>query len=270
MKKRTTLRIKKDYFTLMKKGVKTLEVRVGYSQIKRIKEGDIISFQNYGQNSFRILRVSKYPSFEKMLAEENASLIVPNKSKKEVLKILKRLYPVEKERLGVYVLEMEYIDENQLKFVKASELINCKHSEFIDLISKSYLITDFICEDYPNHFKWYWEKTVPDIFTGKREVISCIVDNNVVATSILKNDDEKKICTFLVLDEYRRRGIATKLFELSFDYLGTTKPLASIADYKLDMFHKIINKYNWEQTEVLPKGFYNNDYEEIVFNGKIE
>lgn len=48
-------------------------------------------------------------------------------------------------------------------------------------------------------------------------------------------------------------------------WLGTTKPLITLADYKLDMFKPIISKYDWQLTEIV-SGLYNNKYEELCFN----
>ena len=40
-----------------------------------------------------------------------------------------------------------------------------------------------------------------------------------------------------------------------------------IADYKLDQFAKVIEKYGWTETEVLADGYYNDHSREHVFNG---
>ena len=41
------------------------------------------------------------------------------------------------------------------------------------------------------------------------------------------------------------------MVEASMDFLETTKPLITLADYKLPMFQPIIDKYGWELTEVV-------------------
>ena len=51
-------------------------------------------------------------------------------------------------------------------------------------------------------------------------------------------------------------------------WLGTSKPLITLADYKLEMFKPIIDKYNWELTEVV-SGLYNDKYKELCFNGTL-
>lgn len=84
-----------------------------------------------------------------------------------------------------------------------------------------------------------------------------------------KDNTENKICTFLVLEGYRKKNIATKMLEQSFKYLGTTKPLITIADYKLPMFEGIIKKYDWVLTQTMEVGYYNNTSCELVYNGHL-
>ena len=93
---------------------------------------------------------------------------------------------------------------------------------------------------------------------------------NVAGVAFLKKDDtESKICTFLVVDGYRGKHIATTMLDYAFKYLGTTKPLITIADYKIPLFERIIKKYHWELTQTMRKGYYNNSSRELVYNGKL-
>lgn len=80
---------------------------------------------------------------------------------------------------------------------------------------------------------------------------------------------ESKICTFLVIENYRGKHVASKILEHAFKFLGTTKPLITIADYKLPMFESIIKKYNWELTQTMGEGYYNSMSRELVYNGKL-
>lgn len=131
-------------------------------------------------------------------------------------------------------------------------------------------MTDWICKDYPLHCEHYFTKYVPGIYDGEREIIACYVGDKIAGIAVLKKDaTERKVSTLCVKEEYRKLGIATKLLERSFTWLGTTKPLVTIADYKLNQFSGIIQKYGWEQTQVLENGFYNDHSKEYVFNGKI-
>lgn len=58
------------------------------------------------------------------------------------------------------------------------------------------------------------------------------------------------------------------MVEASMDFLETTKPLITLADYKIPMFQPIIDKYGWELTEVV-EGLYNDKAKELCFNGTL-
>ena len=58
------------------------------------------------------------------------------------------------------------------------------------------------------------------------------------------------------------------LLEASMEFLGTTKPFITLADYKLPMFKSIINKYDWQLIEVV-NGLYKDGQKELCFNGKL-
>jgi ASC-1-like (ASCH) protein len=101
------LRIKKIYFEELSCGRKSLEVRVGYPDIRRIKEGDVIHFENYGSNLFDVVRVSVYNNFQQMLEYEGVRKVLPGMSFGEALKTYRKIYRKEREALGVYVFELK-------------------------------------------------------------------------------------------------------------------------------------------------------------------
>ena len=164
------------------------------------------------------------------------------------------------------------LEESSLEFFRASVFIKAgRNEDFAKLIVKSYLITDGLCKDYPMHCEHFFGKCVPGILRGEREIISGYINGEVVATAFLKKDKaESKIGTLYVKPEYRRQGIGTALIEECFEWLGTTKPLVTIADYKLAQLAKFIKRYDWLETQVLEAGYYNNHSREHVFNGVIE
>jgi len=102
-----TMRIKQRFFDLIKLGKKPLEVRVGYDSINRIQVGEHISLETHtAMLEVRVSDIRRYRTFEEMLKKEQWELISPDStSEKEVLSLLKRIYPPDKERLGVIVLE---------------------------------------------------------------------------------------------------------------------------------------------------------------------
>lgn len=144
--------------------------------------------------------------------------------------------------------------------------------DFIRLSKQIYDITDFICKDYPKHKEWYFHKQIPRIFTPNGEILFARSEedyNKIIAMACLKKDDEEqKICTLYVSDQCRGQHLGTRMVEASMEFLGTTKPLITLADYKLPMFQPIIDKYDWELTEVVC-GLYNDIAKELCFNGKL-
>ena len=101
------LRIKKIYFEELFSGRKSLEVRVGYPDIIRIKPGDVITFENYGPNLFDVVRVSIYKNFQQMLEREDVKKVLPGMSFGAALSIYRKIYRKEREALGVYVFELK-------------------------------------------------------------------------------------------------------------------------------------------------------------------
>ena len=145
--------------------------------------------------------------------------------------------------------------------------------EFMKLATKIYTITDFICDDYPKRKEWYFTKQLPaTINTDERNILfvrNPENDNEIISMACLKRDEEEqKICTLYVSDKCRVLGIGKAIVEESMRWLGTTKPLITLADYKLEMFKPIIDKYGWELTEIV-SGLYNDRSQELCFNGSL-
>lgn len=143
--------------------------------------------------------------------------------------------------------------------------------ETMKLATKIYMITDFICEDYPKYREWYFNKQLPStINTNERNILfvrNPENDNEIISMACLKrNNEERKICTLYVSDKYRGLGIGKKIVDESLKWLGTDKPLITFADYKLEMFKPIIDKYNWELVEIVP-GLHDDGSLELCFNG---
>jgi ASC-1-like (ASCH) protein/GNAT superfamily N-acetyltransferase len=273
MSKRHTWRIKKEYFNQIDRGEKLLEIRVGYGHVRQVKVGDTISFENYGKNEFSVIRVTRYTSFDNMLSNESVSKVLPGYSLQGALSTLKSIYSADKEALGVYVFELRKKDAGapKRKIFIASQLSTTSRKLFSRIVAESYNITDWICDDYPKHFEHYWTKYVPGIFKGERQIVAAYIGNRIAGVAILKRDaEETKICTLFISEEFRGQGVATAVLGEAFKWLGTSKPLITIADYKVAMFNRIIEKYDWRLTQVLEGGYYNDHSKEYVYNGKID
>lgn len=163
---------------------------------------------------------------------------------------------------------------SKIKVESLKDYINVlNEDDFYKLATDVYMITDFICEDYPIHKEWYFEKTLPaTINTDERNILfirNPEQPDEIIGMSCLKDDgEEKKICTICMVDKYRGLGLGSALMKASMEWLGTTKPLITLADYKLDMFRPIIEKYDWELTDIA-SGYYNDRSEELCFNGSL-
>jgi ASC-1-like (ASCH) protein len=99
-----TLWIKEEYLQQILEGRKTVEVRVGYPNILRLRAGDLLELN--GEYRYVVCRVAHYRDFEELLAHEDAARIAPGLEPSELLRALRSLYPPEKEALGVVALEI--------------------------------------------------------------------------------------------------------------------------------------------------------------------
>ncbi len=103
------MRIKRPYFDAIMSGRKTLEVRVGYDNIKRLKAGELLQLETgHTSGVVRIKSIRVYDNFADMLATELWREIVPQvNNEATALQLLREIYPAHKERLGVHVIEVE-------------------------------------------------------------------------------------------------------------------------------------------------------------------
>lgn len=98
------------YFDLVAAGRKTIEVRVQYPNLRRLKAGDHIRFVCGRDDALtRVKRVAKYDSFEKMLDGEGPANVNPDSPREQQLANIRRIYGPEKEALGVLAIEIELL-----------------------------------------------------------------------------------------------------------------------------------------------------------------
>ena len=142
-------------------------------------------------------------------------------------------------------------------------LSTMERKNFSKATNEIYLLTDYNHEQYPEYYKWFYNKNIPRVINGTGEIVFYLDGLTVAGLTILKKDDlEKKICTLMINEEYRKKGYSKMLLESSFDYLGTDKPLITIPTKRLDEFNKIITAYEWQEAKR-----HNNYYsEEVIFN----
>lgn len=139
--------------------------------------------------------------------------------------------------------------------------------ELMTLANKIYMIIDFMKNDYPNHKKWFFTKQLPETLYSDRRNILFVKDKDEVigVANLLKDENEKKICTLYVKSEYQGQGIGSMLVEESMKWLNTKYPIISFTKESYSICKPFIDKYNWKLTRII-KGFYKEDVEELFFN----
>lgn len=133
---------------------------------------------------------------------------------------------------------------------------------FSKTVAAIYMQTAYNHEQYPGYLKWFYTVNLPRIFKGEGDIIFYLDGLEVVSLSILKNTDEKKICTLLVNEDYQKRGYSKQILEDSFEYLQTETPLITIPTKRLEEFDKIIDAYHWSESSRTDE-YYS---EEVIFN----
>lgn len=155
------------------------------------------------------------------------------------------------------VVRGDYMEKHKL-----SELSRTNFSQAVDQI---YMLTDYNTDQYPDYYKWFYGKSIPRIFTETGEIIFYLDAFTIVGLTVLKRDtDEKKICTLMINSEYRMQGYAKELLEDAYNFLGTTKPVITIPEFRMSEFDRIIEEYGWVKSG--ETGIYRSN--EIIFNGK--
>ena len=100
-----TLWIKDEYLQHILGGSKTVEVRVAYSNIARLKPGDTLLLND--QHCYTIIDVRRYADFDALVEAEDPAAIAPDLPDREaLLAACRAIYPPEKEALGVVALEI--------------------------------------------------------------------------------------------------------------------------------------------------------------------
>src|SRR5690606_39627256 len=81
----------------------------------------------------------------------------------------------------------------------------------------------------------------------ERDILVMLDGAFIVSVMILKNgEEEKKVCTVKVHEEYRKQNIATNMFEKSFIELDTLFPQFTISENNFHNFDSIIKHFNFK------------------------
>lgn len=99
-----TMWIREPYLSQILNGQKTVEVRVGYPNIQRLRPGDQLKLND--QHLVTIGHIGRYADFEELLAQEDPAAIAPDLPADELLMAMRQIYGPEKEALGAIALEL--------------------------------------------------------------------------------------------------------------------------------------------------------------------
>jgi len=134
-------------------------------------------------------------------------------------------------------------------------------------IKKLYHELAMLQDEYPGFEKWYLEKVVPEALSGSRLIFVAWHEDKPAGILILKDADEKKICTLRVMPEFRRMGVGHQLMDCAISALNTTHPIITVSDDHIQEFSKLLIKdYKFVPTEI-HYGYYRENHVEYVFNG---
>lgn len=103
------LHIRQNYFGMIVSGRKTLEIRAAYYENQSISEGEKIRLMSDDKANavVTVKGVRRYSNFDEMLGSEDPTRIVPDIPQDGVARLLRQIYPPEREQLGVVVLDIE-------------------------------------------------------------------------------------------------------------------------------------------------------------------
>jgi HAD superfamily hydrolase (TIGR01662 family) len=96
--------VREPYLSQILSGRKTVEVRVGYDNIRRLHPGDRLNLND--EHTVTIRRTAHYTDFDELLAHEDPTAIAPDIPPGELLDAIRQIYPPDKEALGAVALEV--------------------------------------------------------------------------------------------------------------------------------------------------------------------
>lgn len=110
--KEKEFRFKRKYFGMIKKGKKTLECRIKYPSLTKIKTGETAIFFWENQSlKVRIKNIRCYKTLKEMFSNENVDRLVPGISYQNALREYESIYPEWKvaQFNGLIVFEFEVV-----------------------------------------------------------------------------------------------------------------------------------------------------------------
>ena len=129
-------------------------------------------------------------------------------------------------------------------------------------------LTEPVSEIYPNYPKWFLNTFLPGL---KKKERLCVVAQDetqklIGCVLVKKTETEKKICTFFVHPDFRRRCVGKQLMIHTLTALGEF-PLISVSEKKMAELQPFLLKFGFHLSAA-KKGVYHSDETEYYFNDK--
>lgn len=138
-------------------------------------------------------------------------------------------------------------------------LLGCDRKDLKTVIFSFFKEFNIQYHDFGEWFDKIYSECFLIVNVIKRNIVVAFDGSSIAGILILKDSpDEKKVCTLVVAQNYRRMGLATKFFELSFDILNTLKPHYTVSEDNLPTFEGLNNKFAFICTGI------------VDYNGKLE
>lgn len=145
-------------------------------------------------------------------------------------------------------------------------IFSTNHHEILECIRE--ILTEHISV-YPNILDWYDNTVVPSLTPlGNGCIFVAMNKDDIAGYIILKNTEiEKKIRHIMVLPQYRRNHIGSRLILKAFEYLGTRTPKITVSEDNINGLQPLLDKYKFELTDIV-KDIYIKGKDEYIFNGE--
>lgn len=152
-------------------------------------------------------------------------------------------------------------------FVFASGLLD--KDKFDKIVNQVFYFLRNLEVEYRGFSAWYWNKVVPSVLVGDKEMIVAKFNREITGVIIIKNEaNEKKICTLRVKKEFRNHGIGRRLMEMAFMELNTQEPFITVSSMRIMQFKNIFKYYGFKPSAIY-NNYYNSGRIEICFNGSL-
>ncbi len=84
------------YHAQIKEDIKTIEVRAGVPSMREIKVGDLLRFNNDSDCERFVIRIGEYQTLQELAANEDLSQVDPTLGANQLLRLGRRIFPVNK------------------------------------------------------------------------------------------------------------------------------------------------------------------------------